>query len=761
MHVPLAPRSGDQTPTMPIDDPTASATAREPAPPSAVRLFALAAGLLAAYQTLRIFYVQPWLHASSPPDRWLAQYDCLLPALCGPERLRIHHAGVLLILLAIVAFTAALPGRWVFRDGPAAPALPGWVTRPRMVRLACLLFVLTGAEAILYQMVRMAFAGAAPQASVWLTGVLSVLLAAAVWESEDAALWSQTVAGLALAAGMALLLFGAGALVAGNPLTTLVTLPGLALLWLAMQRSRRPGVDLRLLDLTLSSGFAILFLVLAMSRATSWRITFVGDEWSFYLFAQHLMERSDIADILFDTHDSDGYHTVLASALQAWTMQATRNDVVGWRLSSVLPTAYAIPAVYFFALHMAGRTVAWLSSALLAGAHALIMFSLIPYNNVFALLALCLALAATVWALPSASVLRFVLIGVILGTGFLLHSLALLVTLPVGILLVVLTLPNWRRMLWTFATVCIGMTVAAAPLLLDFAHWQALLKATPVQSEVAAHTGVAAQITRNIVAGAFSFLTDPSYRNSHFVVGGRTDPLTATLLMMGVAATLGAIGASRFARGWLAAAVTTVIAVSAVQQYGYVAITRSFIFLPVFALFAGLGGAALAGLLAPFHPELRQGLLAVIAVAALGFNQFHIDYVSLPNSGDAYSEPGFAIRELQAAAAADQPTKVIVLDDRPETSRLQTIAAAYGVAAYLDVLALQEFIAGSETCRADAPSLVVLAPAKVAWANTVQPALEKCWGAADGETIADVGGRPVYTRYVTGGAQAALPAGAP
>jgi len=718
-------------------------------------------GLLAAYQALRIFYVQPWLHASSPLDRWLARYDCLVPALCGPERLPIHHAGVLLTLLAIAAFTVALPGCRVFKDTPAAPALPGWMTRPRMVRLACLLFVLTSAEAILYQMARMAFAGAAPQASVWLTGVLSVLLAAAVWESEDAALWSQTVAGLALIAGMALLLFGAGALVAGNSITALITLPGLALLWLAMQRSRRTGVDLHLLDLALPLSFAILFLVLAMSRATSWRIAFVGDEWSFYLFARHLMERSDIAGILFDTHDSDGYHTVLASALQAWTMQATRNDVVGWRLSSVLPAACAIPVIYFFALRMAGRTVAWLSSALLAGAHALLMFSLIPYNNIFALLALCLALAATVWALSSASVLRYTLVGVVLGLGFLLHSLALLIALPVGILLVALTAPDWRRMRWTLAAVGIGMTAAAAPLLLDFAHWQALLKATPMQSEVAAHTGIAAQMVRNVMAGAFNFLTDPSYRNSHFVVGGRTDPLTATLMIMGVAVTLRAMVASRFARGWLAAAVTTIISVSAIQQYGYVAITRSFIFLPIFALFAGLGGAALAGLLAPFHPRLRQGLLAVIAIAALGFNQFHIDYISLPNSGDAFSEPGFAIRELQAAARADQPTKVIVLDDRPEASRLQTIAEAYGVAAYLEVLPLEELIASDETCRADAPPLVVLAPANVAWADTVQPALAKCWEAAEGKTVAGVDGRPVYTRYVTDAAQAALPADMP
>ncbi len=238
---------------------------------------------------------------------------------------------------------------------------------------------------------------------------------------------------------------------------------------------------------------------------------------------------SEVASILFDTHDTDGYHTVLASALQAWTMQATRFDVTGWRLSSVLPAAYAIPAVYYFAYRLGGRTVAWLSAALLASAHVMLTFALIPYNNIYALLALCLALAATAWALAEASVLRFMLIGVILGFGFLLHSLTLLAMLPIGVLLAALILPDWRRMAWVALAVALGMIVAAAPLLFDFAHWQALLKATPAQSEVAAHISLAAQIARNIVSGAFTFLTDANYRHSHFVVGGRVDPFTAVL----------------------------------------------------------------------------------------------------------------------------------------------------------------------------------------------------------------------------------------
>ena len=732
-------------------------TSPQASPPSARSLFSLVLGLIAAYQTVRIFYVQPWLHASSALDRWLAQYDCIVRPLCRQRQFSIDHAGVLLTLLALAAFTLALAGRNVFAPYVHAPPLPAWAARPRLTRIASLLFALTGLEAVVYQTLRMAFAGAAPQPSVWLAGIGAMLLAAAVWDLEDAAVWAQTAAGLTVAGGAALLLVGAAGLFAGNLFTAAAGLLGLALLWLGLRWGERAGAGLYRLDLALALAFALAYLALAMSRAASWEIAFVGDEWIFYGQAKRLMERAEVASILFDTHDTDGYHTVLASALQAWTMQAARFDVTGWRLSSVLPAACAFPAVYYFAYRLGGRTVAWLSAALLAGAHVMLTFTLIPYNNIYALLALCLALAAAVWALAGASILRFMLIGVILGLGFLLHSLTLLVMLPIGVLLAALILPNWRRMAWVLAAVALGMIAAAAPLLLDFAHWQALLKATPAQSEVAAHTSLAAQIARNIVSGAFTFLTDANYRHSHFVVGGRADPFTAVLLLLGLAAALAAVRASRQARAWLTAATVFLLAVSAIQQYGYVAITRAFILLPVFAVFAGLGGAALANLLMPFNPALRQGFLAVIAAAALGFNQFHIEYVSLPRSSDSLSEPALVIRELQHATAANPTPKIVVLEMRPPESRLPLIVEAYGVADQFEVLWLWADRAAEEVCGAGAAPIIVLAPAAAPWTERVQPTLERCWGSAEAQTITGLGGKAVFYRFATAAAQTALP----
>ncbi|MDI9547350.1 MAG: hypothetical protein QM346_07075 [Chloroflexota bacterium] len=229
-------------------------TSPQASPPSARSLFSLVLGLIAAYQAVRIFYVQPWLHVSSALDRWLAQYDCIIRPLCRQRQFSIDHAGVLLTLFALAAFTLALAGRNIFAPVVHAPRLPAWTSRPRLTRIACLLFALTGLEAVVYQTLRMAFAGAAPQPSVWLAGIGAMLLAAAVWDSEDAAVWTQTAAGLTVAGGAAQFLLGAAGLYAGNLLTAAAGLLGLALLWLGLRWSERAGAALHRLDLALALG---------------------------------------------------------------------------------------------------------------------------------------------------------------------------------------------------------------------------------------------------------------------------------------------------------------------------------------------------------------------------------------------------------------------------------------------------------------------------------------------------------------------------
>ncbi len=158
---------------------------------------------------------------------------------------------------------------------------------------------------------------------------------------------------------------------------------------------------------------------------------------------------------------------------------------------------------------------------------------------------------------------------------------------------------------------------------------------------------------RNIVSSAFTFLTDANYRHSHFVVGGRVDPFTAVLAPAWPSRRRWDPCACAAGRAWLTAATVFLLAVSAIQQYGYVAITRTFILLPVFAVFAGLGEGTLANLIMPFNPALRRALTNRDRRGALGFNQFHIEYVSAAQQRFALRSPcraRIAARRRQSSA---------------------------------------------------------------------------------------------------------------
>ena len=158
-------------------------------------------------------------------------------------------------------------------------------------------------------------------------------------------------------------------------------------------------------------------------------------------------------------------------------------------------------------------------------------------------------------------------------------------------------------------------SAAAAPTLFDVANWRGLLKATPVQSEVAS-TGVevARQLLQNLVAGFQAFLI--SNHNTHFVAGPHVDPITAVLMLAGLSALVVALR-QRMALAWLLGSVAFWAAVATIQQYSYPYTTRMFILAPIYALYAGIGGAAIVATIRPCRDRWQIGLVALGATLML------------------------------------------------------------------------------------------------------------------------------------------------
>ncbi len=689
-----------------------------------LRILLLVAGVASAILALWVFYFRPWLGGSSRLDPWLDRHRCAIAALCTRDFTLGSQPGVLAALVAILFFGLALwrwPGVWMDDDPPLIP-LP-LASQSRLTRSLLLAFLI-GLGAIAYQAYQ-ALSGNTSEPVVWLVGMGAFLLTAILWDAAQPADLVRTLADLALALGITLIVLGAACVMARRTMVgALLGGAGVAFI-IGSWWTVRPDSPVRSLEHIAVLVLTLAALVMAMSRAWSWRFAFVGDEWGFFETARTFLHQPGIWKLLGLRAPND-YHTVLSTAIQAWVMQLAGEDVFGWRLSSVLPFVLSVPLVYVLLRWLAGREAAFLGAVLFASSHILQTFSMVAYNNTQALLPLTLGLGLFAFASQRASVLRYLLVGIALGLGFFVFGLARLAVIPVGLLLLAFAWPLRKRMLPGWVPVAAGGLAASAPMLFHLANWQTMLKATPVRSEVVGRgVNVSVQMVHNAVRGILAFLSGSS--NTHFIAGPHTDPLTALLMLVGLGCILAGLVRCKRARFWLLASGLFVVAVSAIQQYGFIANTRMFILPPVYAVFAGLGGAALARLLPPENTIARRVLLGGLAMAGVGLNLLHVERISLPNS--SWSVETLIIQQLQATEALNRSDmSVFIVMETGRAQREKMIAQAYGFGPErLIFLSPEEALVLSRLCRVGEGPAMVLVDARDGQVDALRRRIATCW----------------------------------
>jgi hypothetical protein len=559
---------------------------------------------------------------------------------------------------------------------------------------------------------------------------------------------------LAGALGLALVTV-TGALRGAAPAQTLLWVSAGLLVWAVWRVWRTPPAHghLALVDGVAMLALGLLALLLGLNQLHAWTFAFVGDEWGFYTLARTMLTRPG-AFGLFELTDSNAYHAAFSSWLQAGVMAIAGIDVTGWRLSALLPVVLAVPALYYAAHWLAGRRAALLAATALGASHLLLSFTKVPYNNSQALVVMAAALALFAFAAKRESPLRWFLLGMALGSGFLLFSLARVTPLLVAPLFLLHPWPNRRTFMRALRCTGGGLLAVAAPALFDGANWQGLLKATPLQSEVAGRgVPLAQQVMQNLVLGLQSFLS--SDRQTHFIVGPHLDSLTGWLLLAGLALCLRSLGNRRLA-GWLAGASLCWAAVAVVQQYGFVANTRMFALLPVYALFAGIGGAALVAAL-PARPGVQATVTGLLLVGMVGLNLGHLAVVAWPRA--PVMAETIILRELvvsqptpmpSAAAPSPAPTLFLLEESgsRRVTGALFDLLEAYAIApGRLKRLAPDEFLGMDGVCADAGPALVLLPP-DAPWRTAVADRMAACWGAVSAPlTLTSETGHPLFLAY--------------
>lgn len=637
-----------------------------------VQLVLLMVGTGCTFLATWIFYLQPWLRFTARFDTWLEQNRCLVTSWCESKLLLAQPLGTLFLLGAFCTFTLAI---WMEYAMPLR-----WKTAidTKQLIFTRLTFLLITIGALLIQVMQLFYYQTPPSGLVWSIGI-GALLGLGVALDVSGVDWPKTLVNLLLVLGLIILLLGAAGLLlqTANPfgMGFLFAIGGVMLVGNSRWATRL-GSSFTQVDHLLIALLALAHLGLTLFNAWSWHFAFIGDEWGFFETARALNHGA--TDLKwFELRDSNSFHTVLSMQLQAWVLRLFGEDVAAWRLSAVLPGVFSVPAVYVIGHRLGGRQAALFGAGVFAVSHSLLCFAMIPYNNTQALIPMMVGTALFLFAMHRESSLRYLLLGMILGLGFIVYGLARLAVIPVGIFWLCHSWPNLRTAFRRLVEIGSGGLLVAAPILLNLHSWTSLLKATPVQTEVsAAELSVTGQIVRNVISGFLAILTNPT--NSHFVIGPYVDPLTALFVLIGVSYLLVTFGRQRTMSAWVIGSLLLLIAISGIQQYSRIATTRMFSTVGLFAVYAGLGSTTLLHFLLPNKRWLHYGSIGLLLGVITFINQYHITHVTLPNSEKP--DIPLIVQQFQESAAADgYGMPVFVIDQDPTNSILKLILQAYQI----------------------------------------------------------------------------------
>ena len=373
-------------------------------------------------------------------------------------------------------------------------------------------------------------------------------------------------------------------------------------------------------------------------------------------------------------------HPTLWFFMQAGSLRAFGDDVVGLRMLSALIGAATVGALYVFARFAYGRATAIVAAALLAVYHFHVHYSRIGLNNVADALPALVAYTALLYGIRRHSWLGFGVAGAALGLSIYFYMGARLVPLVAAIVLAHLLLVDRRRfrqLAPRIALVPVGFALVAGPLLRWFTDhpdaFDARLKLVGLfqsgafdERENAGESELAIlgdQFRRAV--GAYTSVPD---RSTFYDPGSPLlDPISATLFAIGLMALVVAWRRSESAllASWLlgAALLGGMLLVDPPQSPRYVNAA------PAVCLVIALGlvsGMRHMGRLAGLSPRTQHVVVAVTVsgLALWNLNFYFRDYTSRAKLGGPRTELQTAV--ARSIATRPGTTYVYLLAGRDE-----------------------------------------------------------------------------------------------
>jgi Dolichyl-phosphate-mannose-protein mannosyltransferase len=734
-------------------------------------------GLALLFGTQYIFSLTYWFHFDLTPFAFLNSLACIWPDFC--KLYRFPPYGLVAILMATVAFIlfgamfVRLKVQRIFTD-------PGFINiQPIMGKwlkqwIDCSLIAMFGLCQV-YVIIQ-AIKDQPVLPLIWLLGLLNLL--AFFWHLDQnearAAPWKllspAVLNGIYLGA-IALLLLTVAALhsqrwleVAGFGIASI-------LLWLRLLLSSWKGWDLsRRLERLIVPLITLGSFLLLSFGLNNWAWSFIGDEYDFYDLARQFAN-GNMTYPLLSGAGVYGVHPVLSSVWQGITMWLFGTDSYGWRVSNSLLLAISIPFFYYFARSFLGRTFAMFAVVLYGSAHVMLSFGHIGPNNVQVIIVMATSLAAFVWASRHGSWAGYVLVGICLGLGFYTFAVARIYCVVIAIWLAVYYFPvsfRSRNIIWSnfsiWSVVFGTALLTALPVLSTRSVWIEMANQTVFASGV---THAPFEIFFKIGQNSFyGFMSHLFYNeNSFWIFGALADPITSSLMVVGLSALVfSGWQTLRVRVSLLASYILFVIIIAGTQQYDYPSITRIFAFVPFFAFFAAIGLRSLVQLIMPNQNGSRIGripnafcigsvvLLSTLTVPVNVWQSFVLAQQNSEQQTQAFI--------LQTAQMSESKTGVephLFYVDFPQNEYWPTeMYSAYDIP--LDrltfVLPRDALLPDNEICTSSSQPAIIMIATDIPDADYIASRLQQCWPNSELRLIKDVRNSAGLYRLVS---QSAMP----
>lgn len=441
---------------------------------------------------------------------------------------------------------------------------------------------------------------------------------------------------------------------------------------------------------------SLLFLALMLTEVNSWRFSSIGDEYSFFLYAQERFTPEGMQYMLNHFTSGTGVyhsHSVFSSFLQVVSMALFGQDGYGWRVSSIYLVSVSLFFFYKFFKEFFRERIALLTIFFLGVSQYLISFSKIGYNNPQAFFALGLALWAAAVAIRGRTALGYAGLGAALGLCFYVYPAALY-AVPLPLLLLCLYDRPKKRADWlNWLNAFVLLVLMLLPFAFQPEYWAEKLPGTFLQNSdlnVFNAAAVLKNIATNLLYAFFSFVYIPL--ETHYVVVAYIDPVSALFLPIGLAWTLTQVKRNRFALFMGLTYFFMLFMVGASSGRDAPPNTRMFMLLPWFTLFTALGvdwtaraGADLVRLFQkgrgePHRPPrlawVYAGLAALVALTN-GYMAFSLEQRRMADSASLEVLFLRLLARNQAAADRDELAYLFITDDSWGIEGIQLFPQVY------------------------------------------------------------------------------------